>query len=105
MPTINTFTDYAAEQQDIERRRKMAEMLQAQALQPIEQQTAGGYVTPISWTQGLAKVLQGGMGAFQGRQATNEASDLAKRYTQERSGVLNDAIRAGSAMPKRRRCR
>ncbi len=38
---------YSPEAEQIARRRKMAELLQQQALQPIEQTTAGGYVTPI----------------------------------------------------------
>jgi len=76
---INTFTDYGAEAQDIERRRKMAEMLQQQALQPIEQTTAGGYVTPISWTQGLAKALQGYAGMKGQEAATQQQKDLAAR--------------------------
>ncbi len=39
MATVNTFTDFTAAQQDIERRRRMAEMLQQQGMQPIEQQS------------------------------------------------------------------
>jgi len=80
---INTFTDYGVEAQDIERRRKMAEMFQQQALQPIEQTTAGGYVTPISWTQGLAKALQGYAGMKGQEKATQEQRDLAGRAKME----------------------
>lgn len=88
MATVNTFTDYTAAQQDIERRRKMAEMLQAQALQPIEQQTAGGYVTPISWTQGLAKVLQGGIGGYMQGQSSRESKELAARRNQALAAAI-----------------
>ena len=80
---VNTFTDYGVEAQDIERRRKMAELLQQQALQPIEQTTAGGYVTPISWTQGLAKALQGYAGMKGQEKATQEQRDLAGRAKME----------------------
>lgn len=85
---INTFTDYGAEAQDIERRRKMAELLQQQALQPIEQTTAGGYVTPISWTQGLAKALQGYAGMKGQEAATQQAKDLAGRRNQAMAETL-----------------
>ena len=100
MATVNTFTDFTAAQQDIERRRRMAEMLQMEGMKPIEQQTAGGYVVPMSWTQGLAKALQGIGGGYMQGQASRESSDLAKRYTEERGNVLNDAVRAGSGMPE-----
>lgn len=58
--TMNTvsFGDYGVEQADIERRRKYAEALQAQSMQPLETQTAGGWAIPISPMQGLAKALQ-----------------------------------------------
>ena len=77
---INTFTDYGAAQQDIERKRKMAELLQQQAMQPVEPVSQGA---PISWTQGLAKMLQ----AYSGRKsqdvATEEQKTLANRARTE----------------------
>lgn len=78
-----SLTDYGAEAADIDRRRKMAELLQQQALTPIEQQTAGGRVIPISWTQGLAKLLQGGVGAYKEAQAGKESKALTGRMRQE----------------------
>ena len=56
---INTFSDFTPDQMEIQRRQKMADLLQQQALTMPEQQMAGGYVVPISWTQGLAKLAQG----------------------------------------------
>jgi len=87
------FTDYGAEAEDIARRRKMAEMMQMQALEPIKQETAGGYVVPISWTQGLAKALQAGVGGYQQGQLKDEARQLADRRNQ----ALAQAI---SGMPQ-----
>lgn len=46
------------EEQELDRRRKLAEALRAQSSSPIDQQTAGGMVVPISPVQGLAKLLQ-----------------------------------------------
>lgn len=92
---VNTFTDYGIQAQDIERRRKMAEMLQQQALMPIEQSSAGGYVTPISWTQGLAKALQGYAGMKGQERATQEEKALSHRYTTDRGEALASALKAG----------
>lgn len=95
---VNTFTappDWQAEAQDIDRRRKLAELLQQDALKPIEQSSAGGYVTPISWTQGLAKLLQGGVGAYRQKQLTQEQRDLYKRQQDTYTGAgqrLMDAV-------------
>lgn len=97
MPTVNL--NYAAEAEDIARRRKMAEMLQQQALEPIKQETAGGYVVPISWTQGLAKALQGGVGAYQQGALKKEAGALSDRYNAERGSTLAAALKAGEGQP------
>ena len=84
-----SLTDYGAEAADIDRRRKMAELLQQQALTPIEQQTAGGRVIPISWTQGLAKLLQGGVGAYKEAQAAQQSKDLTSRRSQAMAAALS----------------
>lgn len=72
-------TDYAMEARDIDRRRKYAEMLQQQAMTVEPQQMAGGYVVPTSWTQGLAKALQAGVGAYQSRDADSREKALVAR--------------------------
>ena len=93
--TINTFTDYGVEQQDIDRRRKLAELLQQQALQPIEQSSAGGYVTPISWTQGLAKMLQGGVGAYKEKQLKGEQKALGEKMRTEAGDYIGTLPQGG----------
>ena len=81
---INLFTDYGAQSQDIERKRRMAELLQQQSMQPIETQPG----VPISWTQGLAKMLQG-YNAGQGmRTATEEQKTLAAKRNQAMAAAL-----------------
>ena len=76
---VNTFTDYGVEAKDIDRQRKMAELLQQQSAAPIEERPG----VPISWTQGLAKMLQ----AYYGKQGIDEATqkerDLAGRAKME----------------------
>ena len=56
MPTV-ALTDFASQQAEIERRRRMAEMLQQQANAPIEIQSYKGIQAPIPWTATLGKVL------------------------------------------------
>lgn len=48
----------SADQIQLDRRLKTAQMLRQQALQQDQQQTAGGYVVPYSPFQGLAKLAQ-----------------------------------------------
>lgn len=76
---VSTFSDYGVEAKDIDRQRKMAELLQQQSAAPIEERPG----VPISWTQGLAKMLQ----AYYGKQGIDEATqkekDLAGRAKME----------------------
>lgn len=83
-----SFGDYSSEQQDIERRRKMAEALQQQSMQPINNPMSGGYVTPISWTQGLAKMLQ----AYGGRKGQDEATERQKALTERSKTEAMDFV-------------
>jgi len=83
MPQIS-FTDYGQAQESINRRRKMAEMLQQQGMEPAgPQETAGGFVVPVSWTQGLAKALKAGVGGYQAGQLDRESKDLAQKTKSE----------------------
>ena len=83
-----SFGDYSSEQQDIERRRKMAEALQQQSMQPINNPMSGGYVTPISWTQGLAKMLQ----AYGGRKGQDEATERQKALAERSKTEAMDFV-------------
>jgi hypothetical protein len=49
---------YQLQQQELDRRQKMAEILQQQAFEPIQAGSYQGIQAPISPVQGLAKVLQ-----------------------------------------------
>jgi hypothetical protein len=85
MPDIN-LSPYTAQQQAIDRRRKMAELLQQQAATPMETPTAPGVT--ISPLAGLAKLLQGyGAGkrlekidAEQKEYEANTMADFAKIF-------------------------
>jgi hypothetical protein len=88
MPTVS-LTDYTTQASDIERRRKMADMLQQESMKPLAtNEMAGGYVLPISWTQGLAKALQGYAGMQGQRKATEESQALAQSRNQALAQAL-----------------
>lgn len=88
------------EGQEIARRRKMAEMLQAQGMQPVEQQSVGGMVAPFSITQGLAKMLQ----SYSGRKGQEAADDaqraLGQKYQSDLSATLQRAQDAMTGAPE-----
>ena len=86
---------YSAEQAAIERQRKLAEALQAQSMQPIEQQTAGGWVVPTSPLQGLAKVFQG----YVSGQSQRAADEKERALGSQRNAAITAAL---SSMPKAR---
>ena len=62
MPTSpNTlgFSSYSQKQEEIQRRKKIAELLMQQSMSPMEQQQAPGIVVPVSPLQAVAKLVQG----------------------------------------------
>ena len=94
MPDIN-LSPYTVEQQAIDRRRRMAELLQQQAQQPMELPTTPGVrVSPLG---GLAKVLQSYMGARGEQEALAEQKALGEKYQTEKTGQFQDLARLLSA--------
>ena len=80
--------DYAADQADIERRRRYADMLRQQSMQPLESQTAGGWVIPTSPLQGIAKLVQ----AYSGRKGLEEADSRQKALGEKISGDASSRL-------------
>ena len=91
---------YGADEQEIKRKQRLAEMLQQQSLDPIQGQQGGAFASPISPLQVLAKGLQ----AYKGKQAATEAKTqqeaLAQRQQQERSQALAAALAQGQGSPQ-----
>lgn len=88
MPDVN-LSPYTAQAAQIEQRRRMAEMLSQQSMQPLDtNQTAGGYVIPVSPFAGLAKMLQGYAGGVGQRKAGEEQKALAERYRGDQMGDM-----------------
>ena len=94
-----TFTDYGLEAQNIERQRKMAEMLSADANHPLPvNRMVGNVGVPISWSEGLAQALKGYRGAEQMGQATDAERALGQRYQAELGtamGAIGQAQQSG----------
>jgi hypothetical protein len=93
MPNVSLTapTDYATELAAIERRRKLAELLAQQSMEPIQSAAPNA---PISWTQGLAKILQGYNAGQSEKKADAEAKDLAARQQADQSGDVQRLIAA-----------
>lgn len=88
------FSDYAADAADIERRRKYAEMLREQSMEPLQTQMAGGWAVPISPTQGLAKLLQGYQSGQAAKRADEDQKALLGRVQSERGSDMAALLRA-----------
>jgi hypothetical protein len=86
MADIN-LSPYTAEQQAMDRRRKMAEALQQQAIAPIEMPNVPG--ARVSPYQGLAKLLQGYIAGKNLRRADEEQKDYENKVSQETADLLS----------------
>jgi hypothetical protein len=94
MPDIN-LSPYTVQQQAIDRRRRMAELLQQQAAAPMEMpSTPGVQISPLG---GLAKVLQSYMGAKAEQDAFAEQKALGEKYQTEKTSQFQDLARLLSA--------
>lgn len=76
-----------AQEAEIKRRRRMAEMLQQQG-QPRQTEIVGGYAVPTSGLEALAKGLATGIGAYQGARADTMEQEQAK----QRQELLANAL-------------
>ena len=98
--TVGFGSPYAAEQMDIQRRQKLAEMLQKQSMEPIQQQQGGMFTPRTGWAQMLAKGVQ----AYKGKQGIEEGKTqqeaLAQKMQQERQQALAQALQQGQGSPQ-----
>lgn len=91
---INPTYDLAHEDVNLARRRAMAEAMMKQAMEPLQQQTAGGYVVPITGMQGLAKVAQ----ALLARNDLRNVDERTKEADANFSGRLGQVSEAYARM-------
>lgn len=79
---------YDAELNAITRREKMAQLMQQQALQPLEINSFQGYQAPISPLQSIAKVLQMYVGSKQSDEAEQARQLLGMKAQMEGEGLI-----------------
>jgi len=92
--------EYAVEQADIERRRRYAEALQQQGMAPLgPTETVGGMAIYRSPVEGLAKAVQGYMGAKGIREADERSKALGSKYQMDLANVLRQAEDARTGTP------
>lgn len=76
-------------------------MLRQQSMAPIESQMVSGRVVPVSWTQGLAKIMQA-YGARKGEEfAGEEQKKLSELRANERAQALEEFQRTFQGSPER----
>lgn len=91
---------YAGDQQEIARKQKLAQMLQQQAMEPIQAPQGGAFAAPISPLHVLAKGLQAYKGKEAATQAQTQQAELGKRQQSERSQALAAALAQGQGSPQ-----
>jgi hypothetical protein len=87
MADVN-LSPYTAEQQAMDRRRKMAEAMQQQAVAPIEMPTVPG--AKVSHLQGLAKLLQGYIAGKNLDRADQEQKDYENQMSGEMAHLFSN---------------
>jgi hypothetical protein len=85
-----SLTDFSSQQAEIERRRRLADLLAQQAAAPMDIQSYKGIQAPIPWTATLAKVLGNYAAAKQARDLQREESDTRRSAREEASRFLRD---------------
>ena len=97
------FSPYGVEAGEIDRRQKYAELLRQQSMEPLQSQSAGGYVIPTSPFQGMAKLLQAYTANKVNDNAINQRNSLIGRMDTERStdmAALANALRGTPQTPQ-----
>lgn len=92
--------ELSAEQAGILRRKKIAELIQARSMQPIEEsQPVGRFRVPVSPLQGIGKVLEAYLGKKAGEEADTAQTDLGKKYSGMEDTAVADYIRSRQPQP------
>lgn len=86
--------DYAFQLSELQRKQKLAELLQQQSSEPIGIQTGGGQPAPIAWTSLLAKALQAGGGAYLSGKAAQDQKSLGEQDAQSSQDLVQALMRA-----------
>lgn len=91
---------YGADEEEIKRKQKLAQLLQQQSLEPLQAPQGGAFASPISPLHVLAKGLQ----AYKGKEAATEAKTqqeaLQQRQQTERQAALAAALNQAGGSPQ-----
>ena len=101
---FNVPSPYQTEQRRIQQQQKMAEMLQAQSMQPNERFSYNGIEARTPVTAGLAKMLQGFTGMMMQKKGLEEEKALGEKYQAQSAGEVKDflsALRGTPAVPEK----
>ena len=106
---FNLPSPYQADLAKIAQQQKMAELLQAQSLQPTERYSYKGIEARTPATAGLAKVLQAMGGAYLQKQGLEEQKALGERYRADEGADISKlgemfsapAVPGSAAVPER----
>jgi hypothetical protein len=90
---FNVANPYQLQQQELDRRQKMAEILQQQAFEPIQAGSYQGIQAPISPVQGLAKVLQMYLSNKNQEGLKTEQKALGEKYQADTSSDIQRLIK------------
>jgi len=89
---FNVANPYQLQQQELDRRQKMAEILQQQAFEPVQAGSFQGIQAPISPVQGLAKVLQMYLSNKNQEGLKSEQKALGEQYRADTSADIQRLI-------------
>lgn len=90
---FNVANPYQLQQQELDRRQKMAEILQQQAFEPVQAGSYQGIQAPISPVQGLAKVLQMYLANKNQEGIKTEQKALGEQYRADTSSDIQRLIK------------
>jgi hypothetical protein len=96
---FNVPSPYQTEQRRIEQQQKMAEMLQAQSMQPTERFSYQGIEAPIPVTAGLAKMLQGFTAGMMQKKGLEEEKALGDKYQSDLISTLGRSAELTAGKP------
>lgn len=93
--------DYSADVSAIERRKQIAQALQAQSMQPMEQQPVGQgqFATQISPWQGAAKLAQAFAANRQGKKAEDQQRQLSQKSQADYQKMIATGLRQMQGTP------
>lgn len=88
--------EIAAEQASLARRRRLADAMLQRSMQPIQ---SANPRSPVSWTQGLAQIVNAYMGAKGGAEVDKGQAALGQRYQQGLAAEVDRVARMKQGTP------